>query len=66
MHIDEVIGYFTYRSFRDQPVGTPDELLWGEGELFLLISDGRYSKWHPSFRKRPASPENTVRIFHGT
>jgi hypothetical protein len=37
--IDEVIGYFTYRSFRNEPVGAPNDILWGEAELFLLISD---------------------------
>jgi hypothetical protein len=39
MTIDDVIGYYTYRSFLDQPVGAPNDILWGEGELFLLISD---------------------------
>lgn len=39
MKIDEVIGYYTYRSFRNRPEGAPDDILWGEGELFLLISD---------------------------
>lgn len=38
MSIDEVVGY-TYRSFRNQPVGAPNDILWGDGELFLLISD---------------------------
>lgn len=39
MNIDEVIGYYTYRSFLNRPVGAPNDILWGEGELFLLISD---------------------------
>lgn len=39
MSIDETIGYYTYRSFLDEPVGTPDDLLFGEGELLLQISD---------------------------
>jgi len=39
MIIDEAIGYYTYRSFRNQPVGAPNDILWGEGELFLLLSD---------------------------
>ena len=37
--IDEAIGYYTYRSFLNRPVGAPNDILWGEGELFLLISD---------------------------
>jgi hypothetical protein len=37
--IDDVIGYYTYRSFLNRPVGEPNDILWGEGELFLLISD---------------------------
>jgi len=39
MSIDETIGYYTYRSFLNRPVGAPNDILWGEGELFLLISD---------------------------
>lgn len=39
MSVDEVIGYYTYRSFLDRPVGAPNDILWAEGELFLLISD---------------------------
>src|SRR5262245_1376491 len=39
MSIDELIGYYTYRSFLNQPVGAPNDILWGEGELLLLISD---------------------------
>jgi hypothetical protein len=39
MSIDEAIGYYTYRSFLNRPVGAPNDILWGEGELFLLISD---------------------------
>ena len=37
--IDEAIGYYSYRSFLNRPVGAPNDILWGEGELFLLISD---------------------------
>jgi len=39
MNIDEVFGYYTYRSFLNRPVGSPNDILFGEGELFLLISD---------------------------
>jgi hypothetical protein len=39
MGIDEVIGYYTYRSFLNRPLGAPNEILWGEGELLLFISD---------------------------
>ena len=39
MNIDEVVGYFTYRSFQNSPVGAPNDILWGEGELLLLITD---------------------------
>ena len=39
MSVDEAIGYYTYRSFLNRPVGVPNDILWGEGELFLLISD---------------------------
>jgi hypothetical protein len=39
MNIDEAIGYYTYRSFLNRPVGAPNDILWGEAELFLLISD---------------------------
>jgi hypothetical protein len=39
MSIDEAIGYYTYRSFLNRAVGDPNDILWGEGELFLLISD---------------------------
>jgi hypothetical protein len=39
MSIDEATGYYTYRSFLNRPVGAPNDILWGEGELFLLISD---------------------------
>jgi len=39
MSIDEAIGYYTYRSFLNRPVGAPNDILWGEGEMFLLISD---------------------------
>jgi len=27
MNIDELIGYFTYRSFQNQPTGTANEIL---------------------------------------
>lgn len=39
MSIDETIGYYTYRSFRNRPTGTPNDVLFGEGELLLFISD---------------------------
>jgi delta 1-pyrroline-5-carboxylate dehydrogenase len=39
MNIDDIIGYFTYRSFQNQPVGSPNDILWGEGELVLFITD---------------------------
>lgn len=39
MNIDEAIGYYTYRSFLNRPVGAPNDILWGEAELFLLFSD---------------------------
>lgn len=39
MNIDEAIGYYTYRSFLNRPVGSPNDILWGEAELFLLLSD---------------------------
>lgn len=39
MNIDEAIGYYTYRSFLNRPVGAPNDILWGEAELLLLISD---------------------------
>ena len=39
MSIHECIGYYTYRSFLDKPVGAPSDILWGEGELLLHISD---------------------------
>ena len=38
MSIDELIGYHTYRSFLNRPIGAPNDILWGEGELFLLDS----------------------------
>lgn len=39
MSIDEAIGYYTYRSFLNRPIGSPNDILWAEAELFLLISD---------------------------
>lgn len=39
MSIDEVVGYYTYRSFLNRPAGEPNDILWGEGELLILISD---------------------------
>ena len=39
MSIDDIAGYFTYRSFRNQPVGEPNDILFGEGELLLFITD---------------------------
>lgn len=27
MSLDEAIGYYTYRSFLNQPVGTPNDIL---------------------------------------
>lgn len=39
MNVDDVVGYYTYRSFLDRVVGTPSDILWGEGELLLAISD---------------------------
>jgi hypothetical protein len=39
MTIDDAVGYYTYRSFLNRPAGSPADLLWGEGELLLLISD---------------------------
>lgn len=37
--IDDGKGYFTYRSFRDDPSGQPNDILFGEGELFLQFED---------------------------
>ena len=39
MNIDELIGYYTYRSFFNRPIGAPNDILFGEAELFLLLSD---------------------------
>jgi hypothetical protein len=39
MTIDDAVGYYTYRSFRNRPVGTPADILFGEGEMLLFISD---------------------------
>lgn len=39
MSIHECIGYYTYRSFLNRPIGTPNDILWGEGELLLHIAD---------------------------
>lgn len=39
MSIDDIAGYFTYRSFRNRPVGEPNALLFGEGELLLFLTD---------------------------
>lgn len=39
MPTQDAIGYYTYRSFQHRTTGEPNEILWGEGELFLLISD---------------------------
>jgi hypothetical protein len=48
MNIDETIGYYTFRSFANRPIGTPSEILWGKGEMLLLIFDeGIGNQSHP-------------------
>lgn len=39
MNINDLIGYFTYRSFLNNPDGSPNDILFGQGELLLFISD---------------------------
>lgn len=36
MAFEHLTGTYTYRSFLDRPTGSPTEILWAEGELFLL------------------------------
>lgn len=39
MAADDITGYYTYRSFRNDPVGDPNDVLFGEGELLIFIAD---------------------------
>src|SRR5262245_9889459 len=65
-NIDEAVGYFTYRSFRNATTGAPDELLWGQGELFLLISDDGAVSGTLAFPADPGAPEKDFMDLSGT
>lgn len=39
MDIADIVGYFTYRSFLNQPVGEPNDILFGEGELLVFSTE---------------------------
>ncbi len=39
MSVAELSGYFTYRSFLNRPTGAPNDILWAEAEILLLVSD---------------------------
>lgn len=44
MAFEHLTGTYTYRSFLDRPTGSPAEILWAEGELFLRVQpDGAIS-----------------------
>jgi hypothetical protein len=66
MNIDEVIGYFTYRSFVNRPVGAPNDILWGEGELLLLISDEGAVTGTLAFPADQGAPQKDFMDFSGT
>ena len=66
MSIDEAVGYYTYRSFLNQPVGAPNDILWGDGELFLLISDEGTVTGTLAFPPDPGAPQKDFMDLSGT
>lgn len=66
MNIDNIIGYFTYRSFRNQPIGTPNELLFGEGELLLFISDEGAISGTLAFPAEAVAEQKAIMDLSGT
>jgi hypothetical protein len=66
MSIDEAVGYYTYRSFLNRPVGAPADILWGEGELLLFISDEGNVTGTLAFQAEAAAAEKDFMDLSGT
>ncbi len=58
--IEEATGYFTYRSFINDPEGSPNDILFGAGEMFLLPTDDGTVTGTLSF---PAAPGTEQKAF---
>lgn len=60
MAFEHLTGTYTYRSFLDRPTGSPDEILWAEGELFLRVEPDRSITGQLRFPADPAAPAKAI------
>lgn len=65
MRFNELIGYYTYRSFLNKVDGQPDDLLWGQGELLILISEDGNISGTLSFPHDPMSENKEIMDISG-
>jgi hypothetical protein len=66
MNIDEAIGYYTYRSFRNEPVGAPNAILFADAEILLFISDDGAVSGTLSFPVRQGAKERNFLDLSGS
>lgn len=66
MNIDDIIGYYTYRSFLNETGGTPDEILWGEGELLIFVTDDGRISGTLSFPSDPGAEQKEFMDLSGS
>jgi hypothetical protein len=68
MKIEEIIGYYTYRSFVNRPEPADDwdnTIRFGEGELFLHVNDDGVVSGTLAFPAEPASTEKGIMNLTG-
>lgn len=60
MAFENLTGTYTYRSFLDQPSGSPAEILWEEGELFLRVQPDGTIAGQLRFPADPVAPAKAI------
>jgi len=68
MKIEDLVGYYTYRSVlnRPDPVDDFNKIKFGEAELFLHIGDDGVVSGLLAFPAEPASPEKDIMDLNGS
>jgi len=60
MMYQDFVGTYTYRSFLNLETGSPEDLLWAEGELFLRIEPDGVITGQLAFPSDAAAPKKAI------
>ncbi len=63
--LEEATGYFTYRSFINEPKGSPNDILFGAGEMFLSPADDGTITGTLSFPAEPGTEQKAFMDLEG-